>query len=260
MNLLFALNSGYVGPLCVCLRSIMSSNPGTRFDIYVAYSSLTKEDFERLEACVDRNRCTVIPIVVDNTLFESAEILKRTSKETYYRLLAMDFIPDSVDRILYLDPDIVVIKPLDGFYNIEFGNNLFAGAPHFKHIMNRYNSKRLHLPETVPYINAGVLMINLKELRECCSSAKIIQFIKTTDIRLVLADQDVLNAMFYGRLLAVNPLLYNLDEKCYIKSVPRIDRDWVDKHTVIIHYNGSKKPWKGKYKGNLGDYYYERCN
>ncbi len=260
MNLLFALNSGYVGPLCVCLKSIMASNPGTRFDIYIAYSSLTKEDFEKLNASVDPERCGIIPVIVDDTLLDGADFLKRTSKETYYRLFAMDYIPDSEDRILYLDPDIVVINPLDSFYNIEFGQNLFAGASHFKHLFSIYNAKRLRLPEPVPYINAGVLMINLKGLRECCSSEKVVEFIRTTNIHLVLADQDVLNVMFNGRLLAVDPLKYNLDEKTYLKNVPLIDRVWVDKHTVIIHYNGSKKPWKGKYKGHLGDYYYERCD
>lgn len=259
MNLLFALNSGYVGPLCVCLKSIMESNPGTHFDIYIAYSSLTKDDFERLGSSVDRGRSVIIPIVIDDSLFEGSEYLKRTSKETYYRLLAMDYIPGGVDRILYLDPDIVVINPLDSFYNIEFGGKLFAGAPHFKHVMNKFNSRRLRLPRTMPYINAGVLMINLRSLRECCSSEKIISFINTTDIRLVLADQDVLNAMFYDKILPVSALKYNLDEKTYLKNAPRIDRDWVDKNTVIIHYNGAKKPWKGKYKGKLGDYYYERC-
>ena len=98
MNLLFALNSGYVGPLCVCLKSIMESNPGTHFDIYIAYSSLTKDDFERLGSSVDRGRSVIIPIVIDDSLFECSEYLKRTSKETYYRLLAMDYIPGGVDR------------------------------------------------------------------------------------------------------------------------------------------------------------------
>ncbi len=260
MNILFALNSGYVHPLCICLRTMMKSNPGIAFDFYIAYSSLTDDDFDEMRQNVDETRCNIIPVKVDNAVFDDAEILKRTSKETYYRLLAMDYLPAEVDRILYIDPDIVIINSLDKLYNIDFGKNLFAGAPHFRHFMNRMNSRRLKLPTIEPYINAGVLMMNISGLRTFCTAADVVKFIGNPPVRLRLADQDVLNKMFYGKIKSIDPLRYNLDDKTYIKNAARISKEWVDKNTVIVHYNGSKKPWKDNYKGYLGDYYYENCD
>ena len=56
--------------------------------------------------------------------------------------------------------------------------------------------------------------------------------------------------------------LYNLDEKTYryfsscFAGERKIDLDWVEKNTVIIHFNGKKKPWKEqKYTGRLGDFF-----
>jgi len=48
----------------------------------------------------------------------------------YYRLLAFKFLPEELDRILYLDPDILVINPIDELYNMDIDNYLYAAAYH----------------------------------------------------------------------------------------------------------------------------------
>ena len=68
--------------------------------------------------------------------------------------------------------------------------------------------------------------------------------------------------MFEDKILIFDERYYNLDEKIFFAKSFRIytsdpiDLDWVRENTVIIHYNGSHKPWKGKkYFGRLGEYF-----
>ncbi|MBE6784330.1 MAG: glycosyltransferase family 8 protein [Ruminococcaceae bacterium] len=255
MNILVTLNSGYIGPLSVMLKSIMINNPEEEFDLFVAHSSLTDEDFAIIQKVIDKNRTTVHPIVVPSSLMENAPVLKRISKETYYRLLVLDIIPQSVDKILYMDPDIVVNNSLKKLYEIPMGDAIVAGAGHTAPIVETYNKLRLDMPKKSRYVNAGVLMLNLEEMRKFCTTQDIFDYIAKNIKKLYLSDQDVINGMFGGRTVYFDTYVFNLDERVF-KRNRKIDIDWVRKNTSVIHYNGSQKPWKSEYKGKLAEFYF----
>lgn len=260
MNLLVTLDSNYVMPLTALLRSLMTSNPGSEFTVYIAHSSLTEQDFEKINASVDLSRTKICPIAISSEMMADAPVLKRITKETYYRLLAHEYLPESVERVLYIDPDTVVIKPLDELYNIDFGDNVLAGSTHVFSVVRRFNLKRLSLPFSARYLNAGVLMMNIQKMRTMYSSEDIFEFIRLNSEDLLLGDQDVINAL-YGRLsIALKPQLYNCDEKICRRY--RLKEKDVRRDTVIVHFNGSKKPWKEeKYKGILKPFWDEaNCN
>jgi len=262
MNILVTLNSGYVPPLTVLLRSMMQSNPGEAFTLYVAHSSLGAGDFEKIAAVVDQTRCAVVPVLVPDSMLEGAPFLNRTSKETYYRLLAADILPGDVERVLYIDPDAVIINPLRPFYSIDFMDNLIAGATHIFGWWERFNLRRLDIPLSYKYVNAGVLMMNLKALRECgISTDDIFTFIQANakKKKLYLADQDVINCLYYQRTLVIDPCYYNLDEKILHHFRRKIDLAWVEANTVIVHFNGKSKPWNPGYHGRMA-YLFARYN
>lgn len=255
MNILVTLNSGYIGPLSVMLKSIMINEPETEINLYVAHSSLTDEDFQIIDRVIDKSRTTVHPIQVDPALMENAPVLKRISKETYYRLLVLDIIPENVDRILYMDPDIVVNKSMKDLYNVDFKGNIVAGAGHTVGCVEWYNKKRLDMPEDSHYVNAGVLVFNLEEMRKSYTTQDIFDYIEKNLKKLWLSDQDVINGMLGGKTTYFDTKIFNLDEKVF-KRERKTDLKWVRENTSIIHYNGSQKPWKPEYKGKLAEFYF----
>lgn len=261
MNILVSLNSNYIYPLCVMFNSIAKTNPGESFDIYVAYSSLTENDFAKMEKALEGTESRIHRVYVDDKIFADAPILSRTSKETYYRLLIGDILPQDVDKILYLDPDIVINKNLEEFYNTDLTGKVVAAGPHIYGAFEKINLLRMCMSKKSHYINAGVLLINLEEWRKTVTLQQIFDYITKNIKKLILSDQDVINGMFYDRTLYIDERIYNLDEKTFMKysrfSVKkRIDLDWVRKNTVIIHFNGKLKPWKeASYSGKLGEFF-----
>ena len=88
-------------------------------------------------------------------------MLKHYSKEMYYRLLAFKFLPPEMDKILYLDPDLIVINPLRGLYDTDIDDYLFAAAFHDRVSVKEVNKLRLMPYEIAAYYNTGVMLMNL---------------------------------------------------------------------------------------------------
>ncbi len=257
MNLLVTLNSSYIFPLCVLMRSIKVTNPNTKFDVYVAHSSLTEADFKKIDENINDN-ITIHSVVVDEGVFDQAPKLSRISKETYYRLLLADILPECVDRVLYIDPDTVVINSLEEFYNMDLNEKVIAATPHTYGVVECANFLRLGLKQDGHYVNAGVLLIDVNAWRKTITTAEIIDFVSKNIKKLKLSDQDAINMIFEGKILFADERKYNLDEKTYTHYYIRkkIDMNWVEKNTVIVHFNGSQKPWSvQKYRGRLGGYF-----
>lgn len=262
MNIFLTLDSNYIYPLCVLLRSIALNNQGKYFDFYIAYSSLTEDDFNAMEEALGSLSHKIHRIPVSDDIFAAAPILDRTSKATYYRLLAGEILPASVHKVLYLDPDVVIKKDLSEFYDIDISNYTVAGGTHLYGLIEKGNLLRLGMKKTSHYINAGILLINLDNWRKNVTLNQILSFISENYKKLLLADQDVINVLFEHSCLRIDERRYNLDEKtfkAYSKKSAgknRINLDWVKENTTVIHYNGKQKPWHEKpYIGKLGEYF-----
>ncbi|WP_291564810.1 MULTISPECIES: glycosyltransferase family 8 protein [unclassified Clostridium] len=262
MNILVTLNSNYIKQLIIMIYSILKSNPDVNFNVYIAHKELTEDDFSYIGGYLDKKRCKVISVKVTDEMFKNAPVTKRYPREMYFRIFAAQFLPKDLDRILYLDPDLVVINPLNELYYMNFEDNYYIAASHVNKGMQKLNEIRLDMEKDAYYINSGVMLMNLKLLREKQDIDSALEYIEKNKNRLLLPDQDVLSGLYGGKTKVVDSIIYNLSER-YLKLYnmnfknldKRIDLDWVRQNTVIIHYCGRNKPWKDNYIGELDIFY-----
>ena len=265
INILVTLNQFYIEPLRVMLCSLCESNPENKFRVFVVHSSLKEKDFIRIRSAVSGDRCEIVDTYVPYERFPDLPSSKRWPKEACYRIFAAHILPEDLDRVLYLDPDTVVINNLGKFYTIDFENNLFAACTHMFEPMQIICRARLNMAQKSVYINSGVMLINLEKFRKEQKTEQIYDYVKNNRKRIYLFDQDILNGLYHGKTLAVNPLLYNLDERYFklhnmnpYSKTNRIDYNWVRENTVIIHFSSKKKPWHPGYKGEFGNLFYKK--
>lgn len=256
MNILVTLNSSYLNVLIVMLKSLSVSNKHKKFNVYVMNDSLTNEDILYLKGNVFSN-INIIDLKVNSDEFNSSPITKRYPKEMYYRILAAFYLPKNVDKILYLDPDLVVINKIDKLYNINLKNYYFAASSHVFGIVEVFNRIRLRMKKDDKYINSGVMLMNIKLLRKEQKKEDIYNFINKYKRKLMLPDQDVISGLYANKILPLDPYIYNMTEKMLNQNyfIPYIDEKWIEDNSVIIHYCGKNKPWKKNYKGKLNKYY-----
>jgi lipopolysaccharide biosynthesis glycosyltransferase len=264
-NLLVTLNAGYLSQLAVMLKSVVLSNPDARFDVYVLHSTLTEADFAHVQNAIGSGSIVLHPILVSDPMLKTAPTSKRYPTEMYFRLFASRYLPKELDRILYLDPDIIVVNPLEKLYDMPLENHFYAACSHILiQGMQRFNEWRLNMEKDTPYINSGVLLMNLGLLRKEMDPEEVYGYIRRHKQALLLPDQDVLSALYGMKTLLVDSLVYNLSERyqraCNIRLLPgetKVDLDWIRKNAVIIHYCGKNKPWKANYLGELNVFYDE---
>lgn len=252
MNILVTLDRRYLEPLSVMLCSLLIQHPGDTFDIYVITQDLEKGDLQPIEKMCMRFQSALHLIRVDEDCFDDAPTLRYYSKAMYYRLLAAQLLPQDLDRILYLDPDILVMGPLHSLYGTEMGSHLYAAAMHagLINLSGPVNQIRLQNDEAKAYYNSGVLLMNLPRIREEVRQEEIFTYVRQNRSKLILPDQDVLNGLYGGKILEIDECLYNYDARKYreylIASQGEKDMKWVMEHTSLLHFCGKRKPWQKK--------------
>jgi lipopolysaccharide biosynthesis glycosyltransferase len=186
------------------------------------------------------------PIQVGDQVFADAPTTKQYPKEMYYRLLAGYFLPQHLNRILYLDPDILVINPLRPLWETDLSQYLFAAAAHTGRAELANNVNRLRLGTKHDYYNSGVLLMNLEECRKRISSQQIFHYVAEHGKEMLLPDQDILNALFGDWILPLDDAVWNYDARNYntylLASSGQCDLNWVVQHTAVLHFCGRAKP------------------
>lgn len=259
INLLVTLDENYLPQLSVLLTSIALNNPETRFDLYLLHSNIPDKAMENVNLWSKRTGNGFFPVQVQDDMFQNAPVSRQYPREMYYRLLAGELLPGNVKRVLYLDPDILVINSLTPLWEMDMGEKLFAAAAHTGKTELANNVNRLRLGIDHDYYNSGVLLMDLKQIRKAICPEQIFTYVKEHDKELILPDQDVLNAMFGDNILSIPDELWNYDARNYnnylLRSGGICDLLWVMEHTAILHFCGKVKPWKPHYPYRFGILY-----
>lgn len=259
MNILVTLNSHYIKPLKVMLKSLFINNPRECFHIYLMHSSITEGELAGIQSFVEREGQAVTVITVGDDMFRDAPVIKHYSKEMYYRILAYKFLPEEMDTILYLDPDIIIINEIRSLYETDISQALFAAAYHDRLSVKEINRLRLRPYDIEAYYNSGVLLMNLALQRQRIDEREVFAFVEENKLRLILPDQDIINALYAKEIVKVDEVRFNYDPRYYfyykLASNGRVDMDYVVKHSSIIHFCGRKKPWNKNYSGNFHSLY-----
>ena len=259
INILVTLDQNYIPQFKVLLTSVMVNNPDESFSVYLLHSSIPEKEIRSIGAWCLEHGWEFHAVTVDDTMFRGAPVSRQYPKEMYYRLLAPQILPESVGRIIYLDPDILVINPLRPLWEMDMRSCLFAAASHtgIAEIANGVN--RIRLGTEHDYYNSGVLLIDAARCRKEVIPDDIFRYVKEHQNTLILPDQDVLNAVFGSRILPLDDAVWNYDARKYssykLKSGGAEDEKWVMRNTAILHFCGSAKPWKQTYPYRFGVLY-----
>lgn len=259
ITLLFTLDANYLPQLHVLLTSIRLNNPGETFRIFLMHRGLTQSELLQAARRCDAYGWTFVPVRVEEDLFAEAPTTDQYPQEMYYRMLAAQLLPPTLSRVIYLDPDTLVINPLRPLWETDLDGRLFAACAHTgkTEIVSSVNRVRLNV--THDYFNSGVLLMDLTACRREIRPEALFAFVREHASTLLLPDQDLLNSLYGSRVLPLEDVIWNYDARDYLGyqlvSGGRVDLDWIMAHTAILHFCGRAKPWRPDYRYRFGILY-----
>ena len=249
----FSTDDNYIPYLDVAIRSLIANaSEQYKYRIIVLNTGLKEDGVNKvMENENDHFKIDFVDISTEVDAIKSKfKNVYHFSVVTYYRLFISSLFP-LYDKVLYLDCDLVVLGDISKLYHTELGENILGAAPE-QYVQNTkefrlYAQKALGV-DPDGYVNAGVLLMNLKEFRKCMIEEKFVKLITEYDFDLLDPDQAYLNYLCLGKI-HVLPNGWNKE------PMPLV----CEGEKNIVHYALYKKPWQ--YDDVMdGEYFWHYAN
>ncbi len=246
-----ALDDGYTYPTIVAMTSILeNAAKETKYDFYIMHpGEFSEENKGKLKSLSKkyRNKCSVNLINMENK-YKNANDKGHITTPTYYRLSLSELLPD-LDKIIWLDGDTITYTDLKEMYDIDMEGYYYKGF-----LDDNVAAVDSFTTENDHCICAGVMLINLKELRQDDMVNKFSDFIEKNNEKLVQHDQTTINAMCYKKIGILPPKfgVYNYSSVEEAKSqagkyrlkngYTEADLEQAYNNPAVLHC--ISKPWK----------------
>jgi lipopolysaccharide biosynthesis glycosyltransferase len=258
LNLIVVYSSDnyYVQHLGVSMLSLFQNNKEFKsINVYIIENNISAKNKRNIITISQNYRRTVH--FIDFNSFSSKLQLKignSISENSYARLVITSVLENNIDKVIYLDCDSIINQSLKDLWNKDISDYYVAGVCD---TVSDKTKSRINLDSNKPYINAGMLLINLKKWREENVEQRFIKFIESYNGEVYHHDQGVINGVLNDKLLVLHPK-YNSMSTFFTMSKEQIMqyyglKDYYSKvelqeaksNPVFIHFTPAfvNRPW-----------------
>lgn len=240
----------FVMPTGVMMRSVCVNNPDVNIVFHVIIDdSVSEGDKKDLRDVISAFKGKHVEFYhIDVSMFPCFPNTDNMvfPPSTYYRLQLSKVLPSYINKVLYLDGDVIVRHSLLPLWETDMAGYAIATVPASSEATAEYYV-RLKYPQELGYFNAGVMLINLDYWRANGVEDEFMSFLINRADDIYWHDQDVLNAVLKDQKMTL-PIKYNL--QCgFMRPTSKYDHQKYSAELyealndpVIIHFTG-EKPW-----------------
>ncbi|MFN8282849.1 MAG: glycosyltransferase family 8 protein [Chitinophagales bacterium] len=236
IHIAITINEDFIIPACVMLTSLLENNSKNPVHVHVLTNSKSYK-LQLLKRTLKRYKCENTFHVLSKETEEKISnfcISAHADFVNYYRIFLPEILDNSIEKVLYLDVDMIINADISELYNTDISAYALAAA-------DEENENAVHLlniPFEYNYFNSGVLLMNLKKFREENTIQKLSQFILENEEKLFSWDQDAFNAVLYKDR-------FTLDHKWNVTLGVALNLK--ETQPNIVHYTGMHKAWHPYY-------------
>ncbi|MBQ6515632.1 glycosyltransferase family 8 protein, partial [bacterium] len=246
INICYITDSNYFVPTLTSIMSVAENCKNSEVNIYVVCSDIKQRYLSILENIKFEN-CRIFIKKLDNPYLDLGTKHRHVSKTALLKFLLPEIFSD-LDKILYLDGDILVYKDLAELYQTDLHEYYAAAVSDMRAVLRNKSNVSLRLGN---YFNSGVMLLNLKKMREDNLTQKLSELKQNEEFQRFM-DQDVLNKGFEENVIFIVPK-YNFQYECFsdykygqIAQYYGITDEQVKdmyKKPSVLHLTNYRKPW-----------------
>lgn len=246
IHIALAADSNYIIPTTVVLQSIFDNNPGNAISFYLLFleGTLQNKDLKFLTDFAQARGGDFSGLEIKKEQIDGFPET-RHGKATLLRLCLPHLLPQ-LDKILYLDGDIVVNGELSTLYDSNISSYYVAASKDSATAYNINYQTSMDIEKSHFYFNAGILLLNLAALRKIDLVKEMNLFTQKHYERISAPDQDFLNYICQNKTLYIHPgynMNYALEKDIIAKIWDKKEVKEAKRHPTIVHYIGPIKPW-----------------
>lgn len=272
MNIVVASDDNYVIHLLTLLVSIGKNNKDNKIDFHIFDGGINQDSKKKIQEIIEKYNNIKV-----HYYGMSEEKLKkmlggRIKKDRSLLTFARVFIPNLIegDRAIYMDVDAIVKNKLDDLYSLNLDGKAIGGVLDANPISRHYN---VGLSKDDVYINAGMILFDLKKCREINFTRLCLDFIDEHNGEVDAMDQGTINGVLGSKNLikVINPK-YNVLTSFFqlnsnnIKLIYGLSFYYNDdeisaacENPVFVHFtpNMTTRPWVEHCKHPLKEEYWK---
>lgn len=204
MNIVYSSDENYVQHMAVSMLSLYKNNSSvTEINVFIISNDITNESKAKIDQLAKEQGRSVYWI--DFAPYKNQLLLDMEwpiSISSYARLFLSTMLPDLCERVIYLDCDTIVNDSLETLWNTDMHGCAVAGV---MDLVTSDFKQKVGLNIDDIYINAGVLLVDLKYWRNNAIQSKFIDFINERKGRVTHHDQGVVNGTLKGSIYVLSP-------------------------------------------------------
>ena len=282
-----AADNNYAMPLAVTMRSAIENlNENCKIIFYVIDGGITDLNKQKVLKCLNPEKCDVKFIQIPDSMMDDILAAHHPSRSdtitdkaqyvsiaSFYRLLISELLPEHIEKVIYLDCDLVIAGDLQQLWQIDIGENYVLAVrdtwiPLISSPNGKLNYQELGIDPDAQYFNAGVLVIHLKKWRVERFSSRALKYFSQNIEYIGWYDQGLLNALLIGQWGQLDPRwnfnatsfydYSSCDYVCWENSQSFLSADIYQEvvfNPYIIHFVSEKKPWKSRHCPRKGEFF-----
>lgn len=221
------------------IYSFIKNNPERVFYIHIITSGLNKEQLTRFEELAREHKINITIYVIDTEFLDKLhlDVSIKWPLAVYFRFLYEFLLPKEVQRLNYIDGDILCLNSCNEFFNIDLEDNIIAGVNDLGgFVPTRINELKLTHKH---YFNAGIIIIDLYKWRKFGTWKKLLDLVKAKNTPFKSQDQDILNVIFNARVKIISD---RFNFQFWNKSLTK--KLLSENYVCLLHIGGYPKPWQ----------------
>lgn len=249
----------YVSHVAALFRSIIANaSSSSRFCFHLISTHIAPHHLTLLSDMIEGLNAKLNIIAADDSKFAHMPTL-RYGLAAYQRIALADYLDDNIERVIYLDSDVIVVDDITPLWQIDMNGAPVAAVENLSpKACQDFGFARQQ------YFNSGVLLVDLAQWRARDMLGEASAFIQANQHRLRFIDQCTLNGLFSNQWLRL-PLRWNQQAdiygvyKKYAQGCGYSLQEMAEaiKQPVVVHFIGKQKPWRADcFHPFQADYYY----
>ncbi|GAB1437934.1 lipopolysaccharide 3-alpha-galactosyltransferase [Providencia sp.] len=246
LHVSYGIDRNFLYGCGISIASLLKTNLNISFSFHVFTDYFDDAQSQLFKQLAEQYRTSIKIYLVDCEQLKSLPSTKNWSYATYFRFIIADYFSNQLDRMIYMDADIMCQGSLQPILDIQFKDDEIAAVvPERDDTWWKKRASVLGVPSIASgYFNAGFLVINLVNWAKYNISTKAMELLSQDEVKAKLSylDQDILNMLLTGKVIYLDGK-YNTQYSINYELQKGKKENPISSETVLIHYIGPTKPW-----------------